>query len=252
MTPKGIVLHNSASSFGDADQIDDWHKERGWTMIGYHAVILNGVRYGTKERRKYEIAIDGRVETGRDESRVGAHCLAGGMNSVALGVCCIGQPGSIIAEAEQAHVNLRQKPNWGYLTARQYHALTVWLAENCKQYGLDPLGKFQHPETGKWIAVISQHSDHDPVNKPQCASLNIPLIRSAVAALLMKPAPVPVAPIGWRVIGPDGKVLRDGVPVGEMGTGLVRAAVEAAGGSIQTVDARKEIHISGPTQKVVT
>ena len=41
-------------------------------MIGYH----------------YVVRLDGRVETGRPEGRVGAHCL--GHNSDSIGVCYIG------------------------------------------------------------------------------------------------------------------------------------------------------------------
>jgi N-acetylmuramoyl-L-alanine amidase len=73
-----IVLHCAATrpsqNVGVAD-IRKWHKERGWSDIGYHFVI----------RR------DGRVERGRAEDEVGAHvadhnidsigiCMAGGLN----------------------------------------------------------------------------------------------------------------------------------------------------------------------------
>ncbi len=41
---KRIIIHHSASDFGDAKLIDKWHKERGWKGIGYHFVVLNGKR----------------------------------------------------------------------------------------------------------------------------------------------------------------------------------------------------------------
>lgn len=70
-----IIVHCSATAegmdFGAAD-IDRWHRERGFEMIGYH----------------YVVRLDGRVETGRPEGRVGAHCL--GHNSDSIGVCYIG------------------------------------------------------------------------------------------------------------------------------------------------------------------
>lgn len=70
-----IIVHCSATTegmdFGAAD-IDRWHRERGFEMIGYH----------------YVVRLDGRVETGRPEGRVGAHCL--GHNSDSIGVCYIG------------------------------------------------------------------------------------------------------------------------------------------------------------------
>jgi N-acetyl-anhydromuramyl-L-alanine amidase AmpD len=53
-------------------EIDSWHKERGWSKIGYHDVI----------RR------DGTLEFGRAENEVGAH--ARGYNSISVGICMVG------------------------------------------------------------------------------------------------------------------------------------------------------------------
>jgi len=177
---RGIVCHVSASMWGDAKEIDSWHKDRGWNGIGYHGVILNGMRNPDK---MYSAELDGKIEPGRPEDTVGAHCQAGGMNSVSLGVCCIGNPGwapkhhspGLTIPLAPDNVVSRK-----YLTNKQYGALVHWLAVNCKQYGLNPLGKFKHPTTGKLINVISQHSDHDK-GKPLCASLKLGPIRLAVA-----------------------------------------------------------------------
>jgi len=51
------VIHHTASHDVSAKEIDRWHKERGWTEIGYHFVI-----------RK-----DGSIEKGRDINKIGAH-----------------------------------------------------------------------------------------------------------------------------------------------------------------------------------
>jgi hypothetical protein len=80
-----IIIHCSASSFGDASLIDSWHKERGWKSIGYHYVILNGRR---DSKSAYRAKLDGLVEPGRDESVIGAHCQ--GQNKDSIGVCLIG------------------------------------------------------------------------------------------------------------------------------------------------------------------
>jgi len=70
-----IVLHCAATrpsqNVGVAD-IRKWHKERGWSDIGYHFVI----------RR------DGRVERGRAEDEVGAHVA--GRNIDSIGICMAG------------------------------------------------------------------------------------------------------------------------------------------------------------------
>lgn len=70
-----IVIHTSATpDYMDigASTIDKWHKERGWSGIGYHYVI----------RR------NGEIERGRPEKNVGAH--ARGVNGSSLGICWIG------------------------------------------------------------------------------------------------------------------------------------------------------------------
>ncbi|WP_029902286.1 N-acetylmuramoyl-L-alanine amidase [Prevotella sp. 10(H)] len=70
-----IILHCSATKEGQhftAEDIDCWHKERGFAKIGYHHVVY----------------LDGSVHKGRDESLIGAHCL--GQNATSIGVCYIG------------------------------------------------------------------------------------------------------------------------------------------------------------------
>ena len=72
-----IVVHCSASKPSedtDAATIDRWHRQRGFTMIGYHYVI--------------KADPDGTIESGRDEEAVGAHVV--GYNSVSVGVCMVG------------------------------------------------------------------------------------------------------------------------------------------------------------------
>lgn len=70
-----IIVHCSATlegrSFNAAD-IDRWHRQRGFSQIGYHYVVL----------------LDGVIERGRPEEVVGAHCK--GHNRQSIGVCYIG------------------------------------------------------------------------------------------------------------------------------------------------------------------
>ena len=70
-----IVVHCSATRTGQdigAADIDRWHRDRGWSRIGYHFVIR----------------LDGAVEAGRELDAVGAHCK--GHNRVSVGVCLVG------------------------------------------------------------------------------------------------------------------------------------------------------------------
>jgi len=72
---KYIVVHCSYTpeqmDIGAAD-IDRWHREKGWMMIGYHKVI----------RR------DGTIEDGRPLNKRGAHVK--GLNAKSIGVVMIG------------------------------------------------------------------------------------------------------------------------------------------------------------------
>jgi N-acetyl-anhydromuramyl-L-alanine amidase AmpD len=70
-----IVLHCSASPNGREDTAEDinrWHIERGFDLIGYH----------------YVIEVKGKLVAGRPEYHQGAH--ASGHNENSLGICLIG------------------------------------------------------------------------------------------------------------------------------------------------------------------
>lgn len=72
---KYIIVHCSATAEGKdfkEKDIDKWHRQRGFTCIGYH----------------YVVDLDGKIEVGRPESQIGAHCK--GYNSVSIGVCYVG------------------------------------------------------------------------------------------------------------------------------------------------------------------
>lgn len=81
MFPEYIVIHTAAFTGRDCDRdmIDQWHKDRNWSGIGYHFVILND---------KHSQKADGTIENGRPTNKMGAHAL--GLNDRSLGICCIG------------------------------------------------------------------------------------------------------------------------------------------------------------------
>ena len=83
---KRIIIHCSASDFGDAKTIREWHKMRGFSDIGYHYVILNGFR----KEGQYDASDDGLIEIGRPWWREGAHTK--GHNADSVGICLIGNP----------------------------------------------------------------------------------------------------------------------------------------------------------------
>ena len=69
---KYIALHHAEASKATVDQIDDWHKARGWSGIGYHFYV-----------RK-----DGYIYRGRPINKIGSHVL--GMNDCSVGICAEG------------------------------------------------------------------------------------------------------------------------------------------------------------------
>ena len=87
MKNERIIIHCSDSTWGNAAVIDGWHKARGWSMIGYHWVILNG-REGYAS--PYVAEMDGAFDEGRGEEVRGAHVE--GNNTGSIGICLIGKP----------------------------------------------------------------------------------------------------------------------------------------------------------------
>lgn len=70
-----IIIHCSATPEGRAVTVDtmrNWHKQRGFSDIGYH----------------YVIGLDGSVYNGRNVELSGAHCLGHNRNSI--GICYVG------------------------------------------------------------------------------------------------------------------------------------------------------------------
>lgn len=78
-----IIIHCTATLEGmdfKAKDIDKWHKQKGWKGIGYH----------------YVIDLDGKIEKGRPEEEIGAHCVGKNKNSIGIvyvgGLNAKGQP----------------------------------------------------------------------------------------------------------------------------------------------------------------
>ena len=86
-----LIIHCSASTFGDAALIDAWHKQRGFSEIGYNLVVLNGLRSKYAFRNEAE---DGLIETGRALTKSGAHVE--GQNHNSVGVCLIGTSDKVV------------------------------------------------------------------------------------------------------------------------------------------------------------
>jgi N-acetylmuramoyl-L-alanine amidase len=70
-----VIVHCTATPEGRHTTVEDvrrWHKERGWSDIGYH----------------YLVYLDGTVHEGRPVERSGAHCK--GHNKTSIGIAYVG------------------------------------------------------------------------------------------------------------------------------------------------------------------
>lgn len=81
---RAIIVHHTATDFGNATLIDKWHRERNhWEGVGYDFVIGNGTDSG-----------DGEVEvTFRWRKQIpGAHCRTPNnwANEDGIGICLVG------------------------------------------------------------------------------------------------------------------------------------------------------------------
>jgi N-acetylmuramoyl-L-alanine amidase len=162
----GIVVHCSASSFGDAETIRRWHTDppptgRGWKDIGYHYVILGGRRTA---KRGYARADDGFISLGRDldgdgnvGEEIGAHAL--GLNATTIGICLIGNDPADF-------------------TGRQVATAEALVAGLCLRFGLTERNVLGHNEVPSGAHKA-------------CPVIDMHLFRGRVAALLA----------AWRAAG---------------------------------------------------
>jgi len=72
--PQYIIIHHALAKNCTAEDINRWHIERNFSMIGYHYVVLkNGV-----------------IEKCRPNTYHGAHCKENLMNIKSIGICLEG------------------------------------------------------------------------------------------------------------------------------------------------------------------
>lgn len=108
MIPQGavnrIIIHHVGDPPRDvsAEEIHGWHKNQGWSGIGYHYVI----------RR------DGIIERGRPEEYIGSHTL--GYNTGSIGINFAGNMEVMIPTSEQIESG------------------AMLIADICKRYCLTP------------------------------------------------------------------------------------------------------------------
>ena len=128
-----IILHCTATPEGrevDAETINRWHKNRGWSGIGYH----------------YVVKLDGTIEEGRSVHMVGAHTK--GHNTGSLGIVYVGgcdakmkAKDTRTPEQETALVNLLTVLKEKYPNAT-IHGHNEFAAKACPSFNVQEEYKF--------------------------------------------------------------------------------------------------------------
>ena len=130
-----IIIHHTASKWGNAVNIDEWHRQEphAFDMIGYHYVLLNGY---TDNSTDYDPIADGLIETGRPVAIAGAHCQ--GHNNNSIGVALVGLSGQFTDSQYRMLTNLLKD-----LTGRYKDAKIVFHSDLDKKKpecpGIDPV-----------------------------------------------------------------------------------------------------------------
>lgn len=116
---KYIIVHHTATDIGKALQVHRAHEDRGfWNGLGYHFLIDNG----TLGKGDGQIEVSPRWIKQQD----GAHCQAGGMNKVGIGIALVGNF------------------NLDHPTQNQLQSLTYLLRTLMKYYRISPRNVMGH------------------------------------------------------------------------------------------------------------
>jgi len=158
---KWIIIHHTATSFGNAAIVTRWHLARGFDEMGYHFLIGNGTDSG-----------DGQVEVGTrwPKQKWGAHTKSpdNRFNDYGIGICLVGNF------------------DITYPTARQMRSLDMLVAYLMHTYHIPPQNVLGHGDVkrtdcpGKHMNValvreaamqiLAQAGDHQFDNEPMLAA----------------------------------------------------------------------------------
>ena len=138
-----LIVHCSATPEGrdyTVQDIDRWHRARGWSGIGYHYVIYR----------------DGTIHAGRPEWQVGAHCR--NHNAHSIGICYIG---GLSAPADVGRGGLPKDTR----TPQQKAALRELLRQLKLKYATPPAPA---NGCGRGWPLIFGHNTFDPSKACPC------------------------------------------------------------------------------------
>lgn len=123
------IIHCSATPYGrdvTAADIDRWHREKGWSEIGYHFVVR----------------LDGAIEGGRSLEKIGAHVK--GHNADSIGTCLIG-PGADIGnfyEEQLRALRYLHRSLEEAFAGLSLHAHREYSSKDCPGFDIEELVKY--------------------------------------------------------------------------------------------------------------
>lgn len=172
---KYIVVHTAQAAFRnvDAKEIDKWHKQNGWSGIGYHYVILND-RHDTKA--------DGTLEKGRPVTEQGAQVA--GINHMSVGICCVGDGD--------------KDP----FTPKQMERLLDLVAELRRKFKVAPDNVIGHFEVNKLIKAGLVAEKYRTGKTCPGKKVSMDEIRQAVRARDAQAAALPVREVDLTIVDP--------------------------------------------------
>lgn len=143
-----IIVHCAATREGrhhTVDEIRSWHKQRGWSDIGYHYVVY----------------LDGTVKEGRPLSKIGAHVR--GSNTGTIGICYVGgvakdgkTPKDTRTEAQKRSLNRLLRDLLGkYPTIKKISGHNQYAAKACPSF--DAREEYRH-----LVDAVSQPTENPP------------------------------------------------------------------------------------------
>ena len=117
-----IVIHTTVSQYGNVETITRWHKQMGFSTIGYHFVIQNCFSTYNRWRHKQpDPWSDGKSQPGRQLLYQGAHVRY--HNNHTIGIAMIGKDGQFTSAQLRTAVNLCQdlKQRFPHITEIKGH-----------------------------------------------------------------------------------------------------------------------------------
>jgi hypothetical protein len=169
---KWIVIHHTATSFGNAAIVTRWHLARGFDEMGYHFLIGNGTDSG-----------DGQVEVGTrwPKQKWGAHTKTpdNQFNDFGIGICLVGN-------FDITHPSQAQIRSLDHLVAYlmfTYHIPPdhVLGHDNCKP--TDCPGRYMNVAAVRRSAlqILADGGDHEFDNQPTALAAGTELMHDYIS-----------------------------------------------------------------------